>query len=220
VLPNGLHFANFANAAGLTLNGSAKVNGNNLQLTDGGTTEAGSAFSSTRVSVAHFTTNFSFQLVNPNADGIVFVMQGAGPTALGGTGGGLGYAPDPGTGIGGAIGSSVAIKFDLFNNSGEGVDSTGLYTNGAEPTTPATDLSASGIDLHSGHVFNVTMTYDGTTLMVTITDASTGASATQSYQVNIPAVVGSNTAFVGFTGGTGGLTATEDILSWDFTPAL
>jgi hypothetical protein len=129
-----------------------------------------------------------------------------------------GYAPEPSTGAGGAIGKSVAVKFDLFNNSGEGVDSTGLYLNGAEPTVPATNLTGSGIDLHSGHVFNVTMTYDGTTLMVTIGDASTGASATQSYKVNVPAVVGSNTAFVGFTGGTGGLTATEDILSWNFTP--
>jgi hypothetical protein len=168
--------------------------------------------------VARFRTSFSFQLLNPNADGFAFVLQGVGPTALGGTGGGLGYAPDPGTGVGGAIGSSLAVKFDLFNNSGEGVDSTGLYTNGAEPTTPATDLSASGIDLHSGHVFNVTMAYDGTTLVVTISDASTGASATQSFAVDIPGLVGSNLAFVGFTGGTGGQTATDNILGWTFAP--
>jgi hypothetical protein len=217
VLSNGVNFANFAGAAGLALNGSARVNGNNLQLTDGGMAEAGSAFTVTPVSVARFTTSFSFQLLEPNADGFAFVLQGVGPTALGGTGGGLGYAPDPGTGVGPAIGHSVAIKFDLFNNSGEGVDSTGLYTNGAEPTTPATDLSAGGIDLHSGHVFNVTMSYDGTALTVTITDATTGASATQKYTINIPQTVG-GLAYVGFTGGTGGQTATEDVTDWTFTP--
>jgi hypothetical protein len=218
VLSNGVNFASFAGAAGLALNGSATVNGNNLQLTDGGMNEAGSAFTVTPVSAARFTTSFGFQLINPSADGFAFVLQGVSPTALGGTGGGLGYAPDPGTGLGGAIGNSVAVKFDLFNNAGEGVDSTGLYTNGAEPTTPATDLSGAGIDLHSGHVFNVTMSYDGTTLTVKITDATTGASATQSYAVNIPQAIGGGLAYAGFTGGTGGQTATEDITNWVFTP--
>ena len=37
---------------------------------------------------------------------------------------------------------------------------------------------------------NVAMSYDGTTLNVTITDTSTLASATQSYTVNIPAIGG------------------------------
>jgi hypothetical protein len=218
VLSNGVNLANFAGAAGLALNGSAMINGNDLQLTDGGMTEAGSAFTIVPVSVAQFTNSFSFQLVNPNADGFTFALQGVSPTALGGTGGGLGYAPDPGTGIGGAIGKSVAIKFDLFNNAGEGVDSTGLYTNGAEPTVPATDLTGTGIDLHSGHVFNVGMNYNGTTLTLTITDATTGAAATQSYTVNIPQTLGSSLAYIGFTAGTGGQTSTDDILSWDYTP--
>jgi hypothetical protein len=218
VLSNGVNFASFAGASGLALNGSAAVNGNTLQLTNGGTNEAGSAFTVTPVSVSRFTTSFSFQLLTPNADGFTFTLQGVSPTALGGTGGGLGYAPDPGTGVGPAIGNSVAVKFDLFNNSGEGVDSTGLYTNGAEPTTPATDLSSSGINLHSGDVFNVTMSYDGTTLTVKITDATTGASATQSYTINIPQTIGSNLGYVGFTAGTGGSTATQNILNWTYTP--
>ena len=50
---------------------------------------------------------------------------------------------------------------------------------------------------------NVTMNYNGSTLNVTITDLDTDASASQSYSVNIPAVVGSQNAFVGFTGGNG-----------------
>src|SRR5262249_44796238 len=58
------------------------------------------------------------------------------------------------------------------------------------------------------------------TLKVTINDTGTGTSASQSYAVNIPSLVGGNTAYVGFTGGTGGLTATQNILNWTYTPAL
>jgi hypothetical protein len=194
---------------GLRLNGSAKWKGPVLQLTDGGNNEAASAFTSTKVDVAKFNAKFSFQLVNPNADGFAFVIQGVGATALGTAGGGLGYA---------GINNSVAVKFDLYNNNGEGINSTGLFVNGANSYTPSTDLTGSGIDLHSGHVFNVTMTYDGATLNVTITDATTKASATQSYTIDIVSTVGGDAAWVGFTAGTGGATATQNILSWSYTP--
>jgi hypothetical protein len=112
----------------------------------------------------------------------------------------------------------VAVKFDLFNNSGEGADSTGLFTNGATPTLPAIDLTPTGIDLHSGHVFNVHMTYNGATLAMTITDATTSSTFTTSFPVDIPGTVGGPTAYLGFTGGTGGLTAVQDILTWSYVP--
>jgi hypothetical protein len=53
--------ANFAGGfstatAALSLNGSAKLNGSRLELTDGGTNEAGSAFTAARVGVGSFTT--------------------------------------------------------------------------------------------------------------------------------------------------------------------
>jgi len=203
-------------STGLALNGFAKLNGTRLRLTDGGATEAGSGFYTTPLTVQSFTTDFSFQLTNPNADGMTFVIQSLGTTALGPTGGGLGYGPDTPGGTAG-IPSSVAVKFDLYNNAGEGTNSTGLYTDGASPTTPATTLGGN-VNLHSGDVFNVHITYNGTTLTMTITDASTPADTfTTSWTVNIPGTVGANTAYVGFTGGTGGQTATQDILTWTFT---
>jgi fibronectin type 3 domain-containing protein len=211
----------FATAVGaLTANGSAKISGSMLQLTDGRPTEAGSVFSTAKVGVARFTTQFSFQLINPNADGFTFTIQGIAPNAIGPLGGGLGYGPQQAGGTGG-IANSVAIKFDLFSNQGESNNSTGLYTNGAAPTTPGSiDLGSSGINLHSGHVFNAAMAYDGTVLRVTITDAVTGASASQSYTTNIPSLVGGSTAYVGFTAGSGGQTAVQNILNWTYTPAL
>jgi hypothetical protein len=68
------------------------------------------------------------------------------------------------------------VKFDLFNNAGEGTDSTGWYTNGVSPTTPASDMTASGVNLHSGDAMNVHMTYNGTTLNWTVTDPTAGKS--------------------------------------------
>ena len=66
----------------------------------------------------------------------MFVVEANGPNATGSTGGGLGYGPNPTTGTPAGIAKSVAIKFDFYNNAGEGTDSTGLYINGAAPTVP------------------------------------------------------------------------------------
>jgi hypothetical protein len=219
---SGLDFSNgFAASSGqLTYNGSASINGASGQLTDGGANEAGSFFTNNPLDINSFHTQFTFQLSagSTTADGFTFTIQGVGPTALGPSGGGLGYGPDS-TGNSGGIGQSVAIKFDLYDNEGEGNDSTGLYTDGAAPTDVGSiDLNGSGIDLHSGDVFQVNMAYDGATLTVVIQDTNTGASATQNYSIDIPATVGGDTAYVGFTGGTGGDTATQQILTWKFTP--
>ncbi|HEX2714661.1 MAG TPA: S8 family serine peptidase, partial [Candidatus Acidoferrales bacterium] len=159
-----INYASGISSTGLTLNGPAKITSSRLRITDGGTMEASSAFFNTPVNVQAFTNDFSFLLTSATADGFTFTLQGNAPTALGGTGGGLGFGPDPGQPNGPKIGKSVAIKFDLFSNAGEGTNSTGLFTNGATPTTPAINLTPSGVNLHSGHTFNMHMTYNGTTL--------------------------------------------------------
>jgi hypothetical protein len=60
------------------------------------------------------------------------------------------------------------------------------------------------VNLHSGDVMHAHLTYDGTTLTLTLTDTVTNATFTAAQAINIPATVLANTAFVGFTGGTGG----------------
>ena len=111
----------------------------------------------------------------------------------------------------------MAIKFDVYSNAGEGTDSTGLYLDGASPTVPAIDLTNTGISFASGDVINAHVVYDGTTLHLTLTDAVIGKVYTTSFAVNLPSVVGANSAYVGFTGGTGGLTASQKILTWTFS---
>jgi hypothetical protein len=201
----------FSNPGCMQFNGSTTLDDSRLQLTNGAGNEAGSAFCNTEADIRAFSTDFTFQLSDANADGITFTIQNssAGARALGQAGGALGY----GVGTAG-IQNSVAVKFDLYNNNGEGDDSTGMFTDGAAPYTPAEDMTASGIDLHSGDTMAVHVTYDGTTLTMTITDAVVNKSFTQSWPVNIPATVGSDFAYIGFTGGTGGLTASQKIESW------
>ena len=199
--------------------GSAQIQGNRLHLTDAGSGGLAGAFATQKFDVSRFSTSFQFQLTNAQADGFTFTIQGQDPGTLGASGGALGYGPDPNVGTPG-IGQSVAIKFDLFDNNGEGNDSTGLFLDGAEPfDIGSIDLSSTGIDLHSGDLFQTTMTYDGTTLSVTILDTQTRATATQSYQVNIPGTVGGPAAYVGFTAATGYYTATQDIVNWSFASA-
>jgi hypothetical protein len=203
-------------AGNLTFNGNAALNGSRLQVTDiNQNNEVSSAWFNTRVNVQKFTTDFNLQLTAADADGMTFAIQSNNTAALGFFGGGLGYASDT---IGGpGIANSVAIKFDLYDNGGEGGNSIGLYTGGASPTTPATTLGG-GVDLHNGHILAVHIVYDGTTLTMTITDTTnTSLTFTKSWTVNIPTAVNATTAYVGFTGGTGGLTAQQQVLSWTYT---
>src|ERR1700681_4752901 len=208
----GISFGSGFTAGSMVLNGNATISGNALSLTTTNSTfQAASAWFPTAVNVQKFTTDFTFQSSagSPTADGFTFAIQGNSAAALGGSGGGLGYLN---------IGKSVAVKFDLYNNAGEGFDSTGLYLNGPDPTMPAIDMTSSGVDLHSGHVFSVRMVYDSTNLTMTITDTTnTALTFTQAWPVSIPGTVGANTAFVGFTGGTGGYTANQSVLTWTYT---
>jgi len=208
-----INFSSGFSATGLQFNGRTKLNGTRLQLTDGGQSEASSAWFTTPVNVQSFTTDFSLQLTKPNADGMTFAIQNTGTAALGASGGSLGY----GSGSPLGIPKSVAVKFDLFQNSGEGNNSTGLYINGASPTSPAVTLGG-GVNLHSGNIFQVHITYDGTTLAMTITDTVTNATFTTSWAIDIPGTVGASTAYVGFTGGTGGQTATQEVITWTYGP--
>jgi hypothetical protein len=87
------------------------------------------------------------------------------------------------------------------------------------------DLGGStGIDFNAAahsnppHMFQATLSYEQstTTLMETLIDLTTNATVNFSYTVDIAAQVNGNTAYVGFTGATGGFNAIQDILSWTY----
>jgi len=198
------------NSGELTLNNGAVLTNGLLQLTDGGGGEIRSAFYNTPLPVSTFATDFTFQLTNAVADGFTFTIQNDPKSvrALGYGGGGLGYQ---------SIQNSVALKFDIYNNAGEGTDSIGVYTNGAAPTVPATDLTPSGLVLKSGDLFHAYLVYNGTVLTVTLTDTVTGVVSSNQFTVDIRSAVSGSSAYVGFTAGTGAYTAIQEITGWTYS---
>jgi hypothetical protein len=200
----------FSSLNGLNPVGTVTLTNNALQMSVAGAgLESNAIWNTAPLNVQAFTTDFYFQEASAAADGFTFTLQNspAGLSALGSGGSGLGYQ---------GLASSVAVKFDLFDNMGEGVDSTGFYANGASPTIPALDMTTSGVNLHGADILHANITYDGTTLTLTLSDTVTSASFTASTNINIPNIVGGNTAYAGFTAGASGMGATQSILNWTY----
>ena len=204
----GVYFPNGFSAGQMQFNGSATLNGTALQLVPASNWQAGSVFLPVKMNITAFTSSFTFQFTGTPgqmADGLTFTIQGNSPTALGGNGGLEGYY---------GIGNSIAVKFDAYHNSPIG--QTGLFTDGANPGLSGTNISG-GLSLNSGDIMQVNMTCDGTTLSWTITDtANPSLTFSSSVVVNIPSLVGGNTAYVGFTAATGGLNMAVDVQTWNF----
>ena len=191
--------------------------GSTLTLTNGGNTEYGSWFESAPQSITSFTASFDYQATANGqemlADGIAFVLQELGISALGGPvseygGSGLGYA--------GIAGPSAAVEFNVYSGHVQGTNfaidgSTGTYnpTGGVDLANPA-DPYASGDEIH------IVLTYNGSVLTETLTDLDNGATYSTSYSENIPAILGAGTAYVGFTAGTGGGSSTQAVSDFIF----
>ena len=216
-----INFPNFCNTSAFTLNGiTASLNPNAqcvLRLTNS-TGQSGSAFLTNTFSLASdasFSTFFSFQIPNPvgigdsdgaGADGIVFTVQTVSNTA-GGGGGGIGYS---------GINPSVGVELDTFNNSEPGGGNhIGIDLNGS--VTSVVSLAIPG-RFNDGAVWYVWVDYNGVTDLLEARVSTTPvrpAAAAVSTTVNLPVVLGTTNAFVGFTSGTGGGGGTHEILSWN-----
>lgn len=181
--------------------GVPNITGGILNLTTAANSQATSAFFNTAQTVTNFTASFTYDFLNGSgnpADGFAFVLQNSGLSALGGGGGAVGYE---------GITSSVALKFNIYNDDGMGFGSGGV-TPGTAPTL---------VSLTGANPINITLNYDGTYLGAKLTDSVTGATDTRYFQANLANLIGSNTAFVGFTGGTGGENAAQAISNFTFT---
>ncbi len=206
--------AGFSNASDLVLNGSAEIADGSLELVRDTAFEVGSAYFPTALDVNSFTSDFDFRISRGYEEGFIFVIQSEGVHAIGSGGGGLGYGPALPGGGGNRIKPSVAIKFDLHSDAGEGSNSTGIYLNGASPTSPSINLAPAGINLHAGHTFHVHMLYAGATLTATITDLTQYRVWTQLFSVDLRKVLGTPDAYFGFTAAIGDLYDSLQIRNW------
>lgn len=220
-------YVNFSDVSGLTFNGNARqAGGLHLLVTQPTTSQAGSVWYSNQVNVAQgFSTSFTFVVVpssgsSTTADGLAFVIQNSGVSALGGAGSDEGYT---------GIANSLAVEFDTYlssgfsdpNNNHVGVQSCGVAANsgdhasscnlGLQPNPPITIADGKGHKVTIGYfpgasgsgLFSVSI--DNQLALTSMVDLSTLLS------------LNGNDAWVGFTGGTGADFETESIWDWSFS---
>jgi autotransporter-associated beta strand protein len=186
--------------------GTTAITNNVLTLTDGNQSEARSAFANTPVSINQpFTVNFTYHdLGGGGADGATFILQNdsRGLSALGGVGGGWGYTNANG---GTAIAPSVGVGFDIYNQN------LNLLQNGSSVLSTN---DPGGIDPSSGDPIQVTLAYDGSgNLQISLLDLANGNaySTIDPLGASLASLLGGNTAYMGFTGASGDITATQTI---------
>ena len=185
-----------------------------LTFTDGRPDEASSIFTLVPQPVGGFHAAFTYQADRfggtppGGADGLAFILQNdpRGAKALGGAGGGVGYAAGDG---GVAVTRSVAFRLNLYGASGVSVG-----TNGT--AEPAGDTLP--VDLRSGHPVRVTLDYDGATLTETLKDLTTGETFVGEDELDVAGALGGPTALIGFAGASGAATARQTIRDFSYMP--
>ncbi len=175
-----------------------------LTVTNNQQDEARAAWYNTPVDVDAFTVQFTY---TPSgsiaADGMAFVLQNDpnGTVSLGDAGGGLGYQ---------GIADSLAVGLNLYNGHTIGY---GIFTGG---TGTGTYSSVAPVVLNSGNPIDVTVSYDGTTLFLTLAEENTSHTFTASQAIDLASVLGGSSVSLGFTGGTGTVTSTQQISDFSY----
>jgi hypothetical protein len=221
-------YRSFADVSAFSFAGSAAaattgIGNQVLRLVPDQVSQSGSAYLATPLLLGPdgaFSTAFRFRIHgasdNQWSDGLTFVLAAA-PAGLGASsaaGGNLGYQ---------GVANSLAVEFDTYFNSDTdaapnevAVDTDGSISvidgqgqgcgvSGRQPPSCLADAAEWTARItYDGHLINVTV-QDGTNPVVPVVT---------NYPVNLRAVLGGTTAYVGFTAGTGAGHADFDVLGW------
>src|SRR5581483_6481546 len=185
--------------------------GGGVYLTANIGNEATAAFYQFPVYIGAFQASFNYLLTtssNNAADGITFCIQNdpRGAGAVGGLGSQLGVGtPTP-------ITPSVELELNIYTGNGIGGVGIAVGTNGGISNVRST----SPVTINSGDFIAVNLTYLGGVLTVNLADSTAGTQFTMTTNVNIPARVGGNTAYVGFTGSDGGSKSSQFVTDFSF----
>jgi hypothetical protein len=197
------------------VNGGAatSISNNVFTPTDGTGGENRSAWYSSRLYCGAFQASFTYQDVGgAGADGVAFVIQNQGFTALGGGGGGLAYS---------GITPSVALMIDIYNAAAGGTYNNGgvlLNMNGTAVGTANPYYQPAPLNIRAGNPITVNVRYFGGVLSATLFDTVALNSFSTNVLIDIPTIVGTNAAIVGLTGSEGGVLSHQTISNFVYTP--
>lgn len=183
-----------------------------ITLTDTGRDETRSIFAKTPQPIESFTAKFTYQARNigfafNTIPGVAFVLQ-QDPREASAVGSGLGNLGYHG------IAPSFAVVIGL-ENQGNPRTLTTIGQNGNVPTA----ANIAPVNAYLQNPIDVTLVYDGTLLAQTMVDSVTGDMWSTNYFLgsSIGSILGSSTAYVGFTANTTG-GAYQTISNFTFTP--
>jgi hypothetical protein len=190
-----------------------------LQYEDGGVfltanigAENTATFYQSPVYIGAFDASFSYQLSTGTnssaANGVTFCIQNdpRGAAAIGSDGNQLGV------GTPNAITPSVELEFNIYEANGIGGAGIAVETNGAIGTVHSTGP----VNINSGDTIAVDLTYLSGVLTINLADNTVGTQFTLTTNINIPAKIGTNLAYVGFTGSDGGSKSTQQVTDFSF----
>lgn len=217
-------FEDFSDVSSWTFNGSASQNGNRLQLTPSAVNQAGSAMITDPLAMQsdyRFNSSFSFQISQSGgiadadglgADGLTFVIHGAGPNALGGSGGALGLD---------GISPFVAVEFDTWPSGSFDIGGNSGNHIGIDTSSSALSIAQTGFiadRFNDGREYFVWVDYDGDTQLLSVfyslANVKPGVAALSANVDLATLFAGETELYVGFTAGTGSAIGVHEITSF------
>lgn len=193
---------------GWVLNGSGSLTpslvGSLLTLTEPTGGGANSAFYNVGQYVGGFVVSFIYQ-TSGGADGTTFCLQNssAGTSALGGSGGGLGYL---------GITPSAAFEMNIYAGAPHGGVGIRVGTNGTVGNFSNDGYNGTGsVNYTNGDNIYVQLYYLQGVMHVLMIDPTALTTNTTSFAVNLPATVGNGGAYIGLTGGEGGVSSVQTV---------
>jgi Legume lectin domain len=230
VPPTTFDYRDFAAHRNLNTAGDAYYAGKVLRLTAAKTMKAGAAWYGSKEPVTSgFDTTFQFRLskqggLGYGADGLAFVLQNSGPSAVAGRGsaGGWGVGDGQRNRHSPGIPRALAIFFDTFRNDEDHDPSdnyVGIFTNGGprEMRWPPPRLAYTPhlpVILKDGGVHTARILYRPPVLSIYLDDPVTPV-LVSSVDVSLVADR-EGSAWVGFTASTGSGYENHDLLNWRF----
>ena len=198
------------NGSNWVQNGGTDLIANNvLTLTDNKNEEGRSAFHSSPVTdIANgFNAQFTYSPSGDKAaDGAAFIIQNdsRGATVVGNAGGGLGY---------GGIHNSFAVLLNLWPGANGGIGMAFAQNGDITSYSPVAP-----VNLNFGNDIRIHVIYDGTQMVVTLSEDGTQNVFTQSAPIKLSAVLGKTSGYVGFSAATGGAAAIHRIKDFILAP--